>query len=62
MSLAEDEQIPVGVILIFRGNVHLVKIQGYKNVNDAHVPANVAALAGHHNVQHVLTQMVGQSR
>ena len=52
VPLAEHESVPVRIVDGFRRNAHPV-IEDRQQIDHAHIPADVPALARHHNIQNV---------
>ncbi|GFI12149.1 hypothetical protein IMSAGC007_04629 [Lachnospiraceae bacterium] len=59
VALAHYEAVSVRIVHLFRTNIHLFKIKFYQNVHDAHVAADVAALAFYYHVDDVFSEVIG---
>ena len=55
MSLAHDEFIPVWIILVLRGDVHLLKIDLCQDLHDAHIAADMSGFAFYDHIDHVFS-------
>ena len=60
MPLAQHKSVPPRIVLRFRRNMHLVKIQRYQDIQHTHITANMPALAGHYYVYHMPAQVIRQ--
>lgn len=49
MTFTHHKTVAVRVVHVLRADVHLFKIQRYKHIDDTHVAADVAALAGNYH-------------
>ena len=61
MALAQHKTVAVRVVHVLRADVHLFKIQRYKHIDDTHVAADVAALAGNYHFHYFLPQIIRQT-
>ena len=61
MTFTHHKTVAVRVVHVLRADVHLFKIQRYKHINDTHVAADVAALAGNYHFHYFLPQIIRQT-
>ena len=61
MTFTHHKAVAVRVVHVLRADVHLFKIQRYKHIDDTHVAADVAALAGNYHFHYFLPQIIRQT-
>ena len=60
MSFAKDKEIPIRVVLVFRRNIHLVKVKFHQNFHNRHIAADMTAAPCHNDIHSILTQFIGE--